>query len=132
MESFVSTDLISHYTTTTTSTNTSGPMTNNHTRNKRRAADNAARRTAPPTANVVHWYQPVLILSTSSTSKALQANETPTTKQRDLSVSGYKLLCSSRNLAMLTEVVSAPLEVSKAIDRQYQWYVIALTGHRAI
>ena len=74
----------------------------------------------------------VLIPSNSSTSKPLHSNETSTVKQRDLSVSGYKLLCSSRNLAMLTEVVSAPLEVSKAIDRQYQWYVIALTGHRAI
>jgi hypothetical protein len=62
----------------------------------------------------------VLIPSPPSTSKTLHSKETPTIKQRDLSVSGHKKLCSSRNLAMLTEVVSAPLESSKANDSQYE------------
>ena len=39
----------------------------------------------------------VLIPSISSTSNPLCSNETSTIKQRDLSVSGHKLLCSSRN-----------------------------------
>ena len=94
------------------------------------------RRRRRQTANVVQRqhasHQIVLIPSPLPILKALHSIEILTLKQRDSSVSGHKKLCSLHNLAILTEVLSAALELSKAITSQDERVISALTGNAVV